>query len=156
MGFFQKGRSGGKPSTGGKKYGSKPFKKSGFGGGRSYGDRNASKQVYDVICADCGQATTVPFKPNGSKPVLCRDCFRGSEDGPKPRRFERDGGGKRSFDRGPQRSDVSDKRFSELSDKLDLVLEEIAELRGIMMELEVFEEEDGVEEITASPDDLKL
>ena len=30
-----------------------------------------------VVCAECGKATTVPFKPTqGGKPVLCRDCFK--------------------------------------------------------------------------------
>jgi CxxC-x17-CxxC domain-containing protein len=52
-------------------------------GPRSFGsDRPRSprpggdREMFDVICDQCGQATQVPFKPNGSKPVLCRDCFR--------------------------------------------------------------------------------
>jgi len=28
-----------------------------------------------VTCDDCGQPTTVPFKPNNGKPVRCRSCF---------------------------------------------------------------------------------
>lgn len=28
-----------------------------------------------VTCSDCGQTTTVPFKPVKGKPVFCRDCF---------------------------------------------------------------------------------
>lgn len=29
-------------------------------------------------CASCSKECTVPFKPNGSKPVLCRSCFIGA------------------------------------------------------------------------------
>lgn len=28
-----------------------------------------------TICAECGAETTVPFKPNQGRPVLCRQCF---------------------------------------------------------------------------------
>ena len=45
------------------------------GGGR--GDRGGSwKKEFDVKCAECGKDTTVPFKPTGDRPVLCRECFR--------------------------------------------------------------------------------
>ena len=33
------------------------------------------KEVFDVVCESCGRQTTVPFKPTGRKPVLCRDCY---------------------------------------------------------------------------------
>jgi CxxC-x17-CxxC domain-containing protein len=29
-----------------------------------------------VICAGCGQQTTVPFEPRGDRPVYCRDCYQ--------------------------------------------------------------------------------
>jgi len=31
--------------------------------------------MYDVICAECGQPTQVPFQPRGDRPVYCRACF---------------------------------------------------------------------------------
>jgi CxxC-x17-CxxC domain-containing protein len=34
------------------------------------------KKDFDVTCAECGKATTVPFKPTQGKPVLCKDCYR--------------------------------------------------------------------------------
>ena len=43
----------------------------GGGGGGGYG----SRQMYSVVCADCGQQTEVPFQPRGDRPVYCRDCF---------------------------------------------------------------------------------
>lgn len=33
------------------------------------------RQMYKVICADCGKETEVPFEPRGDRPVYCRDCF---------------------------------------------------------------------------------
>jgi CxxC-x17-CxxC domain-containing protein len=34
-----------------------------------------AREQYDAVCAQCGQATTVPFKPRGDRPVYCRTCF---------------------------------------------------------------------------------
>ena len=32
--------------------------------------------TFDVICSDCKIKTTVPFRPDGKRPVYCKDCFR--------------------------------------------------------------------------------
>ena len=32
-------------------------------------------KFHAVICADCNESTTVPFRPNPSRPVYCRPCF---------------------------------------------------------------------------------
>jgi CxxC-x17-CxxC domain-containing protein len=29
-----------------------------------------------TTCSDCGEETTVPFKPTQGRPVLCRSCFQ--------------------------------------------------------------------------------
>ena len=29
-----------------------------------------------TTCSQCGEATTVPFKPTQGRPVLCRECFK--------------------------------------------------------------------------------
>lgn len=43
------------------------------------------RESYEVICAACGAATTVPFKPITGRPVYCRDCFRAKRrQPPKP------------------------------------------------------------------------
>jgi len=34
-----------------------------------------SRSLFEVICAECGKRTQVPFKPLTGKPILCRDCF---------------------------------------------------------------------------------
>jgi len=34
-------------------------------------------------CSQCGEATTVPFKPTQGRPVLCRSCFQQQQGKPK-------------------------------------------------------------------------
>lgn len=33
------------------------------------------KEMFKTICSECGADCEVPFKPTGSKPVLCSSCF---------------------------------------------------------------------------------
>ncbi len=33
------------------------------------------REVSTVICADCGEETTVPFVPHLNRPVYCSSCF---------------------------------------------------------------------------------
>ncbi len=44
------------------------------GGGGGYGG-GGSRQMYDAVCADCGNACQVPFQPTQDRPVYCSDCF---------------------------------------------------------------------------------
>ncbi|MCH8920298.1 MAG: zinc-ribbon domain containing protein [Chloroflexi bacterium] len=44
----------------------------GYGGGGDYG---GSRQMYDAVCASCGNACQVPFLPRQDRPVYCSDCF---------------------------------------------------------------------------------
>jgi CxxC-x17-CxxC domain-containing protein len=46
---------------------------SNYGSNSSYGD---TRQMYPVVCAQCGKDTEVPFKPSGDRPVYCSDCFK--------------------------------------------------------------------------------
>lgn len=52
------------------------------GGGRGSYDR-PPREMHKVTCAECGIETEVPFKPDGTRPVYCRDCYQKR----KPRRF---------------------------------------------------------------------
>ena len=38
-------------------------------------DRNKARIMYTAICADCNKNCEIPFKPNGERPVYCKDCF---------------------------------------------------------------------------------
>ncbi len=31
--------------------------------------------MHKATCAECGKECEVPFKPDGSRPVYCRDCY---------------------------------------------------------------------------------
>ena len=42
------------------------------------------REMHKVTCADCGKETEVPFKPDGTRPVYCRECYQKHK---KPRRF---------------------------------------------------------------------
>ena len=46
------------------------------GGGRSGGgyDRGP-REMFSATCSSCGREAQVPFRPTGSKPVYCSDCF---------------------------------------------------------------------------------
>ncbi|MBE0516051.1 MAG: hypothetical protein IBX41_01495 [Methanophagales archaeon] len=46
-----------------------------------YGDRGRRfdrqpREMHTVICSDCGKETQVPFKPDGSRPVYCPECYQ--------------------------------------------------------------------------------
>lgn len=36
----------------------------------------ADRPSFPATCSNCGQETTVPFKPTDGRPVYCRDCFK--------------------------------------------------------------------------------
>ena len=46
------------------------------GGSRTDNTARGPRETYEVVCAECGATTTVPFKPTEGRPVYCRDCFR--------------------------------------------------------------------------------
>lgn len=76
------------------------------GGGRSFSkprfnnDRSDRPDMHKATCANCGKICEVPFKPTGSKPVYCRDCFRAQEGGGDSRPSDsRSFGNARSEDR---------------------------------------------------------
>lgn len=107
----------------------------GFGGGR-FGSRDrfedrGERQMYQAVCSECGNACEVPFKPTGSKPVLCNDCFRGGRED-RGGRERREGGrdfGRRSFSESGSTAGLSAEhvnlQFSQLNEKLDKILKRL-------------------------------
>jgi CxxC-x17-CxxC domain-containing protein len=50
--------------------------------GYSGGDfqHKAPLQKYDAVCSTCGKRCEVPFRPDGSRPVYCTECFGAPHD----------------------------------------------------------------------------
>ena len=69
--------------------------------GRGRRDRSERPRMHQAICSECGKKCEVPFKPNGSKPIFCSDCF-GKKESSSNNRFERRDSG---------RSDSRDKKM---------------------------------------------
>lgn len=46
-----------------------------------------SREMHDVICADCGAPTQVPFKPKDDRPVYCSAGFEKSQIKILPKAF---------------------------------------------------------------------
>jgi CxxC-x17-CxxC domain-containing protein len=36
---------------------------------------SGTREMFDAVCAQCGESTTVPFRPRGDRPVYCRTCY---------------------------------------------------------------------------------
>lgn len=72
------------------------------GGGGGY--QRSETRGTSVICAGCGQQTTVPFEPRGDRPVYCQNCFQARKKtgagGGAGAGGRRSFGGKNSFGRG--------------------------------------------------------
>jgi CxxC-x17-CxxC domain-containing protein len=47
-----------------------------YGGGSYGGGYSRERTMTQVVCANCGQDTEVPFVPRGDKPVYCSDCYK--------------------------------------------------------------------------------
>jgi CxxC-x17-CxxC domain-containing protein len=45
------------------------------GGGQASAYANGTREMFDAVCAQCGETTTVPFRPRGDRPVYCRTCY---------------------------------------------------------------------------------
>jgi CxxC-x17-CxxC domain-containing protein len=51
------------------------------GGGGGYSTSSGTSTGTTVVCASCGQTTTVPFEPRGDRPVYCKSCYRPKQGG---------------------------------------------------------------------------
>ncbi len=46
------------------------------GGYSAGGFGRPEREMFSATCSSCGREAQVPFRPNGSKPVYCSDCFK--------------------------------------------------------------------------------
>ena len=126
---FPKRSHGSGAKKGGKAYGGrKSYDRAGdrgdFGGGGFQ-----KHEMYRATCAKCGQSCEVPFRPNGSKPVYCSNCFKRdddrSSDGPSY-------GRKPSYNRSARTvpdagsAGMTKEQFRILNEKLDTIIEALS------------------------------
>jgi CxxC-x17-CxxC domain-containing protein len=64
--------------------------------GRAPGYSSNTGTETTVVCAGCGQTTTVPFEPRGDRPVYCKNCYKPKQGG---RGRGSSGGGNRGRER---------------------------------------------------------
>ena len=51
---------------------------------RNGGYGQGQREMYPVVCAECGKDTTVPFQPRGDRPVYCSECFSKQQTAGRP------------------------------------------------------------------------
>lgn len=97
-------------------------------------ERSERPMMHQTVCTECGRDCEVPFKPSGSKPVLCDFCFGKQKESFGNDRFGGRDSGRRessrsSFDR-PERSERTERtsgdqykqQFEMLNEKLDSIM----------------------------------
>ncbi len=107
-----------------------------FGGGRDFKrrefeeDRPSRREggSFKAICSKCGKQCELPFKPNGSRPVYCAQCFRTNKpfenERPERREFDRPRyDSKPSYDnRNTSSQGITRDQYEALNAKLDRIL----------------------------------
>lgn len=68
------------------------------------------RQMFNAVCADCGNSCQVPFQPSNGKPVFCSNCFGDKKEGGSRNREQ--------FNSQPQYKE----QFEELNNKLNKIL----------------------------------
>ena len=43
---------------------------------RQRNGQRGEREMFSVVCAECGADTQVPFRPTNERPVYCRDCYQ--------------------------------------------------------------------------------
>lgn len=103
MGNFDRGGRGGfnKRDSGG----GRSFDRGNRGsGGRDFGGRSSGgrTQMHDAVCSDCGKDCQVPFRPTGSKPIFCSNCFENQGSSSNSRSFSNNRSDRRGGSDRPQ------------------------------------------------------
>ncbi|MDP2631391.1 MAG: hypothetical protein Q8P30_01330 [Candidatus Uhrbacteria bacterium] len=140
----------------------KDKKRDGYKGGRSFsggsgggggdwkrsGDRDSRPEMHRATCGQCNESCEVPFKPNGRRPVLCNNCFRGDDDGTSKSRyakkdFDRRGGSDKPAYHSTPRGGSEDvvKQLKEMNTKMGKILDLLTDLAEDIEEDDEYEED---------------
>jgi CxxC-x17-CxxC domain-containing protein len=90
-------------------------------------------ELYDAVCAECGNNCKVPFMPSGKRPVFCSDCFEKKEDGgdnsrtPRRNNFDKPNFSEKRNYSAPtapnyRNQENDSQKFDQLNAKLDKIL----------------------------------
>jgi CxxC-x17-CxxC domain-containing protein len=89
------------------------------------GPRPEGVELFDAICAKCGNACQVPFRPNGQKPVYCRACFGNPQNSAGKENFIRRDVPARPFEPRPESNrEIADlkQQVNTMNTKIDTIL----------------------------------
>ena len=50
----------------------------------AYEGGSTDRKMYKITCAECGKESEVPFEPDGTRKVYCKDCYQ--KNNPRPNR----------------------------------------------------------------------
>lgn len=119
------------------------FREGGFNRGPQRGERNFSngprrdfssgpKEMFEATCANCHKQCEVPFRPNGKKPVLCKDCFSVGKDSAPTRSFSRP----ESAPRPAYRPEMRERGTDDMKAQIELLNTKIDALTRLVQALE--------------------
>lgn len=127
----------------------KHYKKDFNGGGRRGGFNNGGggfnrkNEMFQAVCADCGNDCNVPFKPNGRKPVLCSMCFKGGDRKDSGRSGYRE---KKTFQRSSEKPEFrkrsDDSGLKDLKEEMKQMRRKLDRILEILEAVEIVEETD--------------
>lgn len=88
-------------------------------------------EMHQATCNKCGETCEVPFRPNGKKPVYCRNCFVRDDAQPESRGFEKHGFDSRRPSARPA-ADAADPRLYAIQKELSVVHAKLDELIALL------------------------
>lgn len=121
------------------------------GGGSFRRDSRGSsdREMFDVVCDECGKNCKVPFHPTAGKPVYCSECFEAH--GGESRNRSNDRG---SSDRAPRDREYSEKTSigCDCNEKLELLSNKLNKILEILSTMKA--EKAGTKNIEKDPDEV--
>lgn len=123
-------------------------------GRRGFGGRGEKREMFKVVCDECGKDCEVPFQPTDGRPVYCSECFEKKDGGSQAPRSFQDRGDR---DRGPRRPNFERREGprphrneqNEQLEEIGLKLDRILETLSLLVSSE--KKSDEPEEVKESP-----
>ncbi len=120
----------------------------GFRGGSGGPGRDFSRggEMHQATCARCGKMCEVPFRPNGKKPVFCKDCFKSSKPETSFRPSFQSERPTYQADGGERRGNDVQNQIEMLNKKIETLIQMVKALSAPSFEEDFSEEEEVHEE----------